>query len=100
MVQQNARLPLPIIDFRPFRYASVPIGRAFEEECLAIINEQGELMRFESAPEGYRGELLLSGKQLVNGYLNDPLNTQSAFFQHEGVFGIVQVTLSLNQMAC
>ncbi|HDZ9323840.1 TPA: lipid A modification system glycine--protein ligase AlmE [Vibrio cholerae] len=64
--------------------ASVPIGRAFEEECLAIINEQGELMRFESAPEGYRGELLLSGKQLVNGYLNDPLNTQSAFFQHEG----------------
>ncbi|HIH0959054.1 TPA: lipid A modification system glycine--protein ligase AlmE, partial [Vibrio cholerae] len=62
----------------------VPIGRAFEEECLAIINEQGELMRFESAPEGYRGELLLSGKQLVNGYLNDPLNTQSAFFQHEG----------------
>ncbi len=25
--------------------ASVPIGRAFEEECLTIINEQGELMR-------------------------------------------------------
>jgi len=56
---------------------SVPIGKAFPETTLHILDEY--LNRVQS---GSAGELYLEGKGMASGYLNDEELTASVFIQH------------------
>ncbi len=52
----------------------VPIGRAFEGQKTAVIDDDGQLLRGPG-----RGMLLLGGSQLTGSYWRDPLNTAEKY---------------------
>jgi amino acid adenylation domain-containing protein len=60
----------------------VPIGEAFEGMALSV---RGPDLR--PLPDGEAGELFLSGRQLAEGYLNDPEKTAGAFVAIPGEAG-------------
>ena len=57
---------------------SIPIGRAFENELVFLLDEQGRLV---DAPE-VEGELYVGGPTLALGYYRDPERTAQAFVQN------------------
>ena len=48
----------------------VPIGKPFDDQQIAIIDQNGNLV-----PNGSEGELCLSGSQVTDGYINNPEKT-------------------------
>lgn len=62
----------------------VPIGKPFDGMQMTVCDES-----FSFTPDGIPGELLLHGRQLSTGYLNDPEKTATSFISlkgHDGIF--------------
>ncbi len=56
----------------------VAIGKPFMDTVTLIADENGK-----QVPPGQQGELLVSGPQVMDGYLNRPDKTEEAFFKLE-----------------
>ncbi|MBX7249191.1 MAG: non-ribosomal peptide synthetase [Caulobacteraceae bacterium] len=67
------RVPPEVIAALPDQ-AIVPIGYSFPQMRLSVHAEDGSV-----TPDGVAGELLLSGPQVSEGYLDDPEKTARAF---------------------
>lgn len=57
----------------------LPIGKAYENYRVFVLNERGE-----EAKDGELGEICVSGPALALGYYRDPVRTQAAFVQRPG----------------
>ncbi|HUK34201.1 MAG TPA: amino acid adenylation domain-containing protein [Vicinamibacterales bacterium] len=61
---------------------SVPIGRAFDGQTIALVDDG-----LRAVPPGTPGELLVSGSQVTRGYLNNPDMTREKFIALPGAQG-------------
>lgn len=66
------------------QFEITPIGRAFPGMTMTVVDE-----KMVEVPQGTLGELLISGPQVSDGYLDDPDKTAAAFVTragHDGIF--------------
>ena len=63
-----------VLDRAPEVERSIPVGKALQNFCIYIVNENMEL-----CPPGVKGEIWVSGLGIGRGYLNDIQKTRSAF---------------------
>lgn len=57
----------------------IAIGKPLQNMEAIIVNENGEIL-----PTGEKGELCISGPQLMQGYWKDPERSETAFIHPEG----------------
>lgn len=60
-------------------YESLPIGKSLKHSRTCVVNSELKVL-----PMGCRGELLISGALLTNGYPNDRARTQEKFISLNG----------------
>ncbi len=58
----------------------IPIGKAFPNTEIFLLDENGKLIHPTSA--GQRGEIYIRGSRLAAGYFNNPERTEAAFVQN------------------
>ncbi len=58
-------------------YDRVPIGRAFDNTAVYVVDPRGKL-----CPVGVAGELYITGRQVAKGYLNRPDLTEEKFIRN------------------
>lgn len=61
------------------RFDLVPIGRGLPKMETLVVDEDGNVVA-----DGEMGELLVTGPQVTDGYLNDPEKTAAAFIKRAG----------------
>jgi len=59
------------------RYSALPVGRAMPGTDVLVVNEAGETL-----PANERGEIVIAGPNVSQGYLGRPELTAAAFFEH------------------
>lgn len=59
---------------RSFNNDILPIGKIFDDHSFAIVDKN-----FNKLKKGYKGQLIIKGKQLAKGYINDIEKTKSVF---------------------
>jgi amino acid adenylation domain-containing protein len=59
---------------KQFKNSIVPIGHAFPNHVVAIVDDEGNKLT-----NGETGEICFKGPQVTDGYLNDPEKTASVF---------------------
>lgn len=64
---------------KEYTLGSVPIGVPNKDMETDILDDE-----LRSVPKGETGELVLSGRQLSKGYLNDPVQTNEKFISYSG----------------
>ena len=60
--------------------ASIPYGKPLANQEFDIVGRE-----LESLPLLVPGEIIISGKSLASGYLNDPVRTSESFIMRDGV---------------
>ncbi len=55
-----------------------PIGKPFNRHSIEVVDSEGNKQDY-----GFKGELVLSGPQIANGYLNDAEKTKIAFVKFD-----------------
>lgn len=68
-----------VVDHLVAEDEALPIGKAYDNYRVFILNEQNE-----EAADGEQGEICVSGPCLALGYYRDIERTQAAFMQHPG----------------
>jgi amino acid adenylation domain-containing protein len=63
---------------RSFKNSIIPIGRSFPKHEFALIDESGNKL-----PSSEIGEIVFKGPQITNGYLHDPVKTDSVFIKFD-----------------
>lgn len=83
--QSVMRYPFPVnLNDIEGQFDITPIGCAFPGMTMTVVDEN-----MIEVPQGELGELLISGPQVSDGYLDDPEKTKAAFItrkDHEGIF--------------
>ena len=79
MVLQKPLLPLR--DFstkkyknRIFKNNNLPIGEIYDSHTFALVDKN-----FNKVSKGDKGHLIIKGKQITNGYVNDIEKTKESF---------------------
>lgn len=60
-----------------------PIGRPFPGMTMTVVDKN-----MNEVPQGTLGELLISGPQVSDGYLDDPEKTSAAYIKRDGFKGV------------
>lgn len=70
----SVRITREILD----RYNPLPVGRPKPDARILLMQEG------QPVPEGERGEIVIAGPNVALGYLNNPAQTERAFFRLDG----------------
>jgi len=66
----------------PIQESSIPIGKAIDGATVEVVNEQGQAVN-----KGEKGEILIRGAIVGQGYLGEPERSKTAFLKEQTIEG-------------